>query len=242
MSAREFLRPAARPGGQAAGRVLGRQTKEHLVLLVRALGLGVDEDVGDTRRLEGVREVGVGEKDVTREMRNAAKTINFSIMYGKTSYGLSQDLNMPIPEADQFIKNYFARYAKVKEFLDAQKEKAKKDGFLTTLLGRRSYFPNINASNMQLRQYAERSAINAPIQGSAADLIKIAMIAIQRRLEKEGSESLMIMQVHDELVFDAPAGEIDRLAALVKEEMEGAYKLNVPLKADITVGETWYKN
>ena len=185
---------------------------------------------------------GVGEKDVTREMRNAAKTINFSIMYGKTSYGLSQDLNMPIPEADQFIKNYFARYAKVKEFLDAQKEKAKKDGFLTTLLGRRSYFPNINASNMQLRQYAERSAINAPIQGSAADLIKIAMIAIQRRLEKEGSESLMIMQVHDELVFDAPAGEIDRLAALVKEEMEGAYKLNVPLKADITVGETWYKN
>ncbi|MEI7750998.1 MAG: DNA polymerase I [Candidatus Omnitrophota bacterium] len=185
---------------------------------------------------------GVKEKDVTREMRNAAKTINFSIVYGKTSYGLSQDLNMPIPEADQFIKNYFARYAKVKEFLDAQKEKAKKDGFLTTLLGRRSYFPNINASNMQLRQYAERSAINAPIQGSAADLIKIAMIAIQGRLEKEQSESLMIMQVHDELVFDAPSGEIDALAALVKKEMEGAYKLNVPLKADITVGETWYKN
>jgi DNA polymerase-1 len=185
---------------------------------------------------------GVKEKDVTREMRNAAKTINFSIVYGKTSYGLSQDLNMPIPEADQFIKNYFARYAKVKEFLDAQKEKAKKDGFLTTLLGRRSYFPNINASNMQLRQYAERSAINAPIQGSAADLIKIAMIAIQQRLDQEQSESLMIMQVHDELVFDAPAGEIDALSTLVKKEMEGAYRLNVPLKADITVGETWYKN
>ena len=184
---------------------------------------------------------GVNEKDVTREMRNAAKTINFSIVYGKTSYGLSQDLNMSIPEADQFIKNYFVRYAKVKEFLDAQKEKAKKDGFLTTLLGRRSYFPNINASNMQLRQYAERSAINAPIQGSAADLIKIAMIAIQGRLEKEQSESLMIMQVHDELVFDAPSGEIDALTALVKEEMEGAYKLKVPLKADMTVGETWYK-
>ena len=185
---------------------------------------------------------GVKEKDVTREMRNAAKTINFSIVYGKTSYGLSQDLNMSIPEADQFIKNYFARYAKVKEFLDAQKEKAKKDGYLTTLLGRRSYFPNINASNMQLRQYAERSAINAPIQGSAADLIKIAMITIQKRLVKEKSESLMIMQVHDELVFDAPAAEIDALSALVKEEMAGAYKLKVPLKVDITVGETWYKN
>lgn len=184
---------------------------------------------------------GVAEKDVTREMRNAAKTINFSIVYGKTSYGLSQDLNMPIPEADQFIKNYFTRYAKVKEFLDAQKEKAKKDGFLTTLLGRRSYFPNINASNMSLRQYAERSAINAPIQGSAADLIKIAMIAIQRRLEEEHRESLMILQVHDELVFDAPSNEIESLAALVKEAMEGAYQLKVPLRADITVGETWYK-
>jgi DNA polymerase I len=185
---------------------------------------------------------GVKERDVTREMRNAAKTINFSIVYGKTSYGLSQDLNMPISEADQFIKNYFTRYAKVKEFLDAQKEKAKKDGYLTTILGRRSYFPNIHASNMQLRQYAERAAINAPIQGSAADLIKIAMIAIQHRLEKNESESQMIMQVHDELVFDAPEEELDALTALVKKEMEGAYKLKVPLKADVSIGETWYKN
>ncbi len=184
----------------------------------------------------------VSEKEVTREMRNAAKTINFSIVYGKTSYGLSQDLNMSIPEADRFIKNYFARYAGVKTFLDAQKEKAKQDGYLTTILGRRSYFPNIHASNVQLRQYAERSAINAPIQGSAADLIKIAMIAIQRRLEEERSESLMIMQVHDELVFDAPEGEIPALQALVKKEMEGAYRLNVPLKADVTVGDTWYKD
>ncbi len=184
---------------------------------------------------------GVKEKEVTREMRNAAKTLNFSIVYGKTSYGLSQDLNIPIPEADQFIKNYFARYAGIKEFLDGQREKAKKDGYLTTILGRRSYFPNINASNMMLRQYAERSAINAPIQGSAADLIKIAMIAIQRRLEKEGSESLMTMQVHDELVFDVPADEAEALATLVKEEMEGAYKLRVPLKVDVTVGDTWYK-
>jgi len=184
----------------------------------------------------------VSEKEVTREMRNAAKTINFSIVYGKTSYGLSQDLNMSIPEADRFIKNYFARYEGVKTFLDAQKEKAKQDGYLTTILGRRSYFPNIHASNVQLRQYAERSAINAPIQGSAADLIKIAMIAIQRRLEEERSESLMIMQVHDELVFDAPEGEIPALQALVKKEMEGAYRLNVPLKADVTVGDTWYKD
>ncbi len=185
---------------------------------------------------------GVKEAEVTREMRNAAKTINFSIVYGKTGYGLSQDLNISIQEAEKFIKDYFDRYAGIKAFLESQKEKAKKNGFLTSLLGRRTYFPNINASNAQLRQYAERTAINAPLQGSAADLIKIAMIAIQARLEKEKSESLMIMQVHDELVFDAPEKETESLAALVKNEMEGAYKLKVPLKVGISVGETWYKN
>ncbi len=185
---------------------------------------------------------GVKEKDVTREMRNAAKTINFSIVYGKTSYGLSQDLNISIQEADQFIKNYFERYAGIREFLDAQLAKAKKEGFLETILGRRSYFPNIHAGNPQLRHYAERAAINAPLQGSAADLIKIAMIAIQEKLEKEKSESLMIMQVHDELVFDAPESEADALRLLVKKEMEGAHKLKVPLRADVSVGETWYKN
>ncbi len=237
----------ARPRGRGKGRILSADYSQiELRILAHFSG-----DPGLTQAFEEDRDVhtytatllyDVNEKEVTREMRNAAKTINFSIAYGKTSYGLSQDLNMPIPEADQFIRNYFTRYAKVKEFLDAQKEKARADGFLTTILGRRSYFPNIRASNAQLRQYAERSAINAPIQGSAADLIKIAMIAIQRRLEKEQSESLMIMQVHDELVFDVPAGETDTLAALVKEEMEGAYKLKVPLKVDITVGETWYKN
>lgn len=185
---------------------------------------------------------GVKETEVTREMRNAAKTINFSIVYGKTSYGLAQDLHITIQEADRFIRDYFARYAKIRDFLESQKEKAKRDGFLTSLLGRRSYFPNIHASNLQLRQYAERAAINAPLQGSAADLIKIAMIAIQTRLEKEHSESLMIMQVHDELVFDAPEDEVKPLAALVKKEMESAYGLKVPLKVGISVGETWYKN
>ena len=209
------------------------------------------EDPNLTKAFEEDRDIhtftatllyGVKEADVTREMRNAAKTINFSIIYGKTSYGLSQDLRISISEADQFIKNYFDRYAKVKAFLDDQREKARKDGFLTTLLGRRSYFPNIHASNVPLRQYAERAAINAPLQGSAADLIKIAMIAIQKRLEKESLKSLMIMQVHDELVFDTPKEEVHDLFFIVKKEMEGAYKLKVPLKVDIVTGESWYKN
>lgn len=183
----------------------------------------------------------VKEKEVTREMRNAAKTINFSVIYGKTSYGLSEDLGISISEADLFIKNYFDRYPRVHDFLESQKEKAKKQGWLTTLLGRRSYFPQIHAKNMQLRNYAERAAINAPIQGSAADLIKIAMIQIEQVLEQEEYKSLMIMQVHDELVFDAPEDEAERLGEMVKKEMEEAYVLRVPLRADIYLGSSWYK-
>ena len=185
---------------------------------------------------------GVSEKDVTREMRYVAKTINFSIIYGKTAFGLSQDLNVSISEADTFIENYFKRYSTVKDYLESQKAKARKEGLLTTLLGRRSYFPEINSKNMQIRQFAERAAVNAPIQGSAADLIKLAMIKIQKRLEQEELASLMIMQVHDELVFDIPADEEKRVTALVREEMEGAYPLAVPLKVDLFIGDSWFKN
>ena len=185
---------------------------------------------------------GVSEKDVTREMRNYAKTINFSVIYGKTAYGLSQEMNISISEADSFIDNYFKRYSGVRDYLESQKELAKKQGYLTTLLGRRSYFPDLHSKNVQLRQFAERAAINAPIQGSAADLIKLAMIAIQRHLEENKLESLMIMQVHDELVFDVPAAEKERVAALVKKSMETAYSLKVPLRADVYVGDSWYKN
>lgn len=184
---------------------------------------------------------GVKEKDVTREMRNLAKTINFSVIYGKTAYGLSQELGLSVSEADMFIKNYFERYKAVKDYLESQKEKARKDGYLTTILGRRSYFPEINAKNTQLRQFAERSAINAPIQGSAADLIKLAMISIQNRLKKEKAKSLMIMQVHDELVFDMTAEESETLPVMVRSEMESAYKMRVPLKVDGYTGDSWYK-
>ena len=185
---------------------------------------------------------GAKEKDVTRQMRHLAKTINFSVVYGKTSFGLSGDLGISIAEADDFIKNYFKRYSGVSCFLEKQKERARKDGYLTTLLGRRSYFPNIHSKNVQIRQYSERAAINAPIQGSAADLIKLAMISIQNRIEKENKKSLMTMQVHDELVFDVPLEEVDFMKSLVREEMEKVYSLKVPLKVDIFLGDTWYKN
>lgn len=185
---------------------------------------------------------GLGEKEITREMRNVAKTINFSIIYGKTAYGLSQDLGISVGEADEFIKNYFSRYSGVRDYLESQKEKARREGYLTTLLGRRAYFPDINSKNAQLRQFAERAAVNAPIQGSAADLIKLAMIRIQDRLKKETFESLMIMQVHDELVFDGPEKEMAELKELVRDGMETAHTLNVPLVADVYIGQSWYKN
>jgi len=184
---------------------------------------------------------GVKEKDVTREMRNLAKTINFSIIYGKTAFGLSRDLGIPPGEASAFIGNYFSRYKKVKDYLESQKEKARKDGSLTTILGRQSFFPDINSRNVMARQFAERAAINAPLQGSAADLIKKAMIDVQGALNHRSLKTLMILQVHDELVFDAPASEIDMVTRLVKEKMEHALKLKVPLKVDVTVGESWFK-
>jgi DNA polymerase-1 len=150
-------------------------------------------------------------------------------------------LGISIQEAELFIKNYFERYPRVRDFLESQKELARKQGWLTTILGRRSYFPQIHAKNVQLRNYAERAAINAPLQGSAADLVKIAMIQIDQILQKEKYESLMTMQVHDELVFDATKAEAQQLGKLVKKEMENAYTLKVPLKADVTIGDTWYK-
>jgi len=185
---------------------------------------------------------GVPEGEVTRGMRNTAKTINFSILYGKTVFGLSRDLGVSSKEAAEFINSYFARYEKVKEFLESLKERARRDGYLTTILGRRSYFPDIASRNVMARQFAERAAVNAPLQGSAADLIKRAMIDIQEALEKRALKTLMVLQVHDELVFDVPAGELEEAKKLVREKMEHALKLTVPLKVDIAVTESWYKD
>ena len=180
-------------------------------------------------------------ENVTREMRNVAKTINFSIVYGVSAFGLAQSLEISVSEAQAFIDSYFTRYSKVKEYLKAQKEEARRHGFLKTILGRRSYFPEINSNNLNRRQFAERAAINAPIQGSAADIIKLAMIEIQNELNQKKLKSLMIIQVHDELVFDAVSSELEDLKKLVRTKMESAYELSVPLKVDITVGTSWYK-
>lgn len=182
---------------------------------------------------------GVKEKDVTKKMRSEAKTVNFGIVYGMSSYGLSRGLNIDAGNAEKFIKNYFERYPGVKAYLNETIEMARKQGYVTTILNRRRYVPEINSPNINIRQFAERVAINTPIQGSAADLIKVAMLNIWRKFEKNGFKSRMILQVHDELVFEAKKDEAEELKKIVRAEMEGVFDLKVPVLVRIGEGHNW---
>lgn len=179
--------------------------------------------------------------EVTREQRSSAKTANFGMIYGISAFGLSQRLNISRTEAKELIDGYFGTYTGVKAYMDSCIANAREKGYVTTLLGRKRYLPDINSNNGTVRGLAERNAINAPIQGSAADIIKVAMIRINKRLKQENLQSKMIIQVHDELVFDALKSELPTLQQLVKEEMEGAIKLSVPLIAESGVGDNWLK-
>jgi DNA polymerase-1 len=172
-------------------------------------------------------------------MRRQAKTINFGVIYGMGAFSLGKDLGIPTREAQVFIDNYFARYPGIKTFMESKKEEARAKQYVTTLLGRRCAVPEIASSNGAIRAYAERNAINYPIQGSAADIVKVAMVRIHRRLAEEKLKTRMVLQVHDELVFDVPQGELERVRELVRSEMEGAVALSVPLLVDIGVGANW---
>jgi len=182
---------------------------------------------------------GVGPLAQTAEHRRAAKAINFGIIYGLSAFGLAQQLGIEQKEAAQFINAYFTRYRGVKQYLDNVLVETRKTSVAKTLFGRIRPIPEINAPQMQLRNFAERTALNSPLQGTAADLIKLAMIAIDERLRKQKLSARMILQVHDELLFEAPAKEHEALEALVKEEMEGVHKLAVPLVVEIGVGLNW---
>ncbi len=182
---------------------------------------------------------GVGPMAQTAEHRRAAKAINFGIIYGLSPFGLAQQLGIEQKEAAQFINAYFTRYRGVKEYLDNVLAETRKTGVAKTLFGRIRPITEINSPQVQLRNFAERTALNSPLQGTAADLIKMAMINIDRRLAEEKFEAKMILQVHDELLFEAPAKESSKLQKLVKEEMEGVYKLAVPIVVEIGVGPNW---
>jgi len=182
---------------------------------------------------------GVGPLAQTAEHRRAAKAINFGIIYGLSAFGLAQQLGIPQKEAAQFIAAYFARYRGVKEYLENALVETRKSGVAKTLFGRIRPIPEINSPQVQLRNFAERTALNSPLQGTAADLIKLAMIAIDRRLAQEKFAAKMILQVHDELLFETPTSESDALAKLVQQEMENVHQLVVPLVVEIGVGANW---
>jgi len=174
-------------------------------------------------------------------MRSRAKAINFGIIYGMGPQRLAHDTGITMEEAQGFIARYFERYPHIKEFIDETVAGAERDGFVSTLLGRRRYVPDIFSTNPGAQKAAERVAVNTPIQGTAADLIKVAMIRLDARLGEQFPDAWMILQVHDELVFDVPAAQADAVAQVVREEMEGAINLDVPLKVDIVVARSWAK-
>ena len=195
-----------------------------------------DEDIHITTASQ---VLGISPADVTPDMRRFAKTINFGVIYGMSEYGLEQATELSRQEAAQFIKAYFEKYSGVKEYLDSTKRDAAQKGYVQTILGRRRYIPEINSSNGQVRMAAERMAINMPVQGTSADIIKVAMIEIQREMDSKGLEAKMILQVHDELLFELPNGELEELSSLVRRIMPHALELSVPLKIDIKTGRNW---
>ncbi|GAI39267.1 unnamed protein product, partial [marine sediment metagenome] len=168
---------------------------------------------------------GIPRDEVTSEMRRNAKTVNFGVVYGMSDYGLEQATNLSREEASQFIALYFERYPRVKEYLEATKERARKLGYVQTVMGRRRFIPEINSYNRMIREAAERMAINAPVQGSSADIIKVAMINLHREMERRKLESRMLLQIHDELLFEVTEDEVEEMKSLVAELMPHAFEL-----------------
>ena len=203
-------------------------------LLVEAFRNG--EDI-HTRTAAEV--MGVPPMMVTPEARREAKAVNFGIVYGISGFGLAAQLGIPRGEAEKYIKNYFARYAGVKRFIESTIAEVRQSGVTRTLLGRERPIPEMNSRNPSARGFAERTAVNSPLQGTAADLIKLAMVRIDAALSSGGHDSAMLLQVHDELVFECPPEELDSVSQMVKREMEGVYELKVPLVVDIGTGDNW---
>ncbi len=204
--------------------------------MIEAFNAGEDIHVSTAAKIHRISP-----GDVTKEMRGRAKTANFGIIYGISAFGLSRRMNLSLSDAKEFIEEYFKTYPGVKKYMDESIEKAREKGYVQTIMGRKRYLPDILSRNSVVRGFAERNAINAPIQGSAADIIKIAMINIHNRIEEKQLKSGMILQVHDELVFDVPEKEVDELSNIVVNEMQNAVKLDVPLTVEWGTGRNWFE-
>ncbi len=194
----------------------------------------------DIHRATAAKSFGVSEDEVTAQMRSSAKAVNFGIVYGISAFSLSKDIHVSVKEADAFIKNYFENFPGVKFYLDKTVETAKEDGFVSTLYGRRRNLPELANSNFNVRSLGERMAMNTPIQGTAADIIKLAMVRVYNRLKKENLKAKLILQVHDELIVECDVSEKKAAQNILLEEMRNAMKLSVPLSVDVNSGETWY--
>lgn len=180
-------------------------------------------------------------EDVTSLMRSRAKAVNFGIVYGISDFSLSQDLHITKKEASEYMEIYFERYPKIKGYLDSVMQEAKENGYVLTILNRRRFIPEIKSSNRIVKALGERLAMNAPIQGSAADIIKLAMVNVYNKLKEKELKSTMILQVHDELILNVKENELEEVKQIVKDEMEKVLDMKVPLEVDTNMGKTWYE-
>jgi DNA polymerase-1 len=195
----------------------------------------------DLHNYVGSRVFNVSTDEVTPEMRSKVKAMSYGLAYGLTDFGLSKQLKVSVSEARTLMEDYFERFGGVSRYLHEVVEQARVDGYTETILGRRRYLPDLTSDNRQRRENAERVALNAPIQGSAADIIKIAMIRVDKRLREENLESRLLLQIHDELLIEAASGEIEQVEAILREEMSGAMELSVPLSVSVGRGRNWHE-
>lgn len=213
-------------------RILAHLSKDDV--LIEAFSKGIDVHAKTASEI-----FGVAVDKVTTEMRRTAKTVNFGVIYGMSPFGLSEALSIPQEEAKKYIERYFENHPGVKKYIEAALSEVRQKGYTVTLAGRRRQIPEMLSQNSNIRAQGERLAVNSPIQGSAADIIKVAMINIREKLKEENLRARMLLQVHDELLFEVPESELGSMKDMVKREMEGAVKLLVPLSVDIGAGENW---
>jgi DNA polymerase-1 len=237
------IRQAFVPGGQDRVLLVADYSQIELRVLAH---LSLDEAMAeafaagkDFHAATAAKVFGVPLEHVDGAMRGRVKQINYGLPYGMNAYGLASRIGIAPDEAEEFIESYFAQFPKVREFLDRQVARAAAEGFTATILGRRRYLPELQSSNPRVRDMGRRMALNAPIQGTAADILKLAMIKVDRALANSGVDCVMVLTVHDELVFDVAEGDLEKAAAEVKDAMESAYQLSVPLRVDQGWGRNW---
>ena len=197
-----------------------------------------DEDI---HRVTASQVLGIPIDEVTSEQRSSAKAVNFGIVYGIGEFSLSKDLKISVKEAREYIKGYLDKYSNVRDYMTRIKTDAERDGYVKTLMNRIRYIPELKSTNHNVHAFGERVALNTPVQGTAADIIKAAMVKVYKRLKEEGLKSKLILQVHDELIIESPVDETEKVQKLLKEEMENVASLRVPLKADTAIGYSWYE-